>query len=124
MNNANGVIIRPYIAAVPIPPGSAVLNNGDNKVDLTGGTDFIGVYPFEANETKAAGETLGIAVAGVVKVRLSSPVTAGKRAVHVGGSVAVMGTAAGKYTTIGGFLESGATGEYVDMLICRDQITV
>jgi hypothetical protein len=63
---------RPYITETAILPGTGVVQgSGDNKVKApgTGGSgDFIGVFAWEANEPKAAGDEAGIAIAGVVKV--------------------------------------------------------
>jgi hypothetical protein len=95
--------------------------------DATGAGDFIGAYPYEANEPKEAGEPVGIAVSGAVKVLAGGTVTAGKKAVLKGdasGSFVNLPTAAGRYATCGVFLETGAAGEFVDMLIEHGSVTI
>jgi hypothetical protein len=125
MSNAKG-IVRPYVAGTDIQPGSSVNQGDGNKVILNNGLAFVGIYPFEGNEPKKAGEGIPITLTGVVKVRVSSAVIAGRRAVQgtQSGSIVMISTNAGRYETIGIFLESGAVNEYVDMLICRDQVSV
>jgi hypothetical protein len=119
---------RPYIAESVIPPGTAVVRgSADNKVkspaDGTG--SFIGIYAFEANEKKAAGDPVGIALAGMKKVLAGGTVTAGGKAVMAdGGSLINIPAAAGRYDTCGTFLESGVAGEYVDLLIEHGSVTI
>lgn len=115
---------RPYIAEVEIRPGRGVVQgSAENKVKLpsvNGEGDFIGVYPFEANMTHDAGDELGIALLGVVKVEAGNTVNAGKKAVLAeGGRFIEAEETDGTYNTFGTFLESGSAGEYVDMLIER-----
>jgi hypothetical protein len=122
---------RPYIAESAIMPGCAVVQgSADNKVKAPGnnGTgDFIGVYPFEANEAKAPKEEIGIVLHGVVKALAGGTVAAGKKAVlksDTSGSLVVLPSAAGAYSIVGTFLEGGSAGDYVDVLIERGNITV
>jgi hypothetical protein len=122
---------RPYIAESAVKPGCAVVQGGaDNKVKAPGanGTgDFIGLYPFEANEEKAKDDSIGIILHGVGKALAGAAVAAGKKAIlkaDTSGSLVVLPEAAGKYNTVGIFLESGSTGEYVDVLIQRASVTV
>jgi hypothetical protein len=122
---------RPYITETAILPGTGVVQgSGDNKVKApgTGGSgDFIGVFAWEANEGKAAGDEAGIALTDVVKVLAGGNVTAGKRAVlknDTTGAFVNIGTADGQYATCGTFLESGAAGEFVDMVIERGSVTI
>jgi hypothetical protein len=122
---------RPYITETVIQPGTGVVQgSGENKVKApgSGGSgDFIGVYAWEANEAKAAGAEAGIAVTGVVKVLAGGNVAAGKKAVlsdDTSGSFVNIGTVAGRYDTCGTFLQSGAAGEYVDMIVERGSVTV
>jgi hypothetical protein len=122
---------RPYISESTILPGSGVVQgSADNKVKApgTGGSgDFIGVFAWEANDRKEAGDAVGIALAGIVKVRAGGNVSAGKKAVlknDVTGSLVQIGTAPGQYATCGTFLESGAAGEIVDMVVERGSVTI
>jgi hypothetical protein len=128
MSNPAG-IRRPYITETVVVPGCAVVRGGaDNKVKApdAGGGDFIGIYPFEANEVKGPGEPIGIALTGVVKALAGGNVTAGKKAVIKDdtGSLVLPPGAPGAYETAGVFLEDGAAGEYVDFLIERGSVTV
>jgi hypothetical protein len=120
---------RAYIAESEIKPGCAVVQgSSDNKVKAPGadgGGDFIGLYPFEANETKAAGEEIGIVLHGVAKALSGGTVAAGKRAglkKDESGSLIILPSSPGSFFTVGVFLESGSAGDYVDVLIERDQI--
>lgn len=121
---------RPYIAESMIKPGAGVVQgSADNKVKAPaadGGGDFIGVYAFEAQEPKEAGDPVGIALSGAVKVLAGGTVTAGKQAVlkSDGSGRFVVPTAAGSYRACGLFLESGSDGEYVDMLIEHGNVTI
>jgi hypothetical protein len=122
---------RPYIAASAVKPGCGVVQGsaeGRVKSPASDGSgDFIGVYAFEANEPKEAGDQIGIAITGVVKVLAGGSAAAGKKAVlksDDSGTFATLPTAAGRYSACGTFLESGAAGEYVDMLIERGSVTI
>jgi hypothetical protein len=107
-----------------------VQGSGERKVKApgTGGSgDFIGVYAFEANEPKEAGEQIGIALTGVVKALAGGTVVAGKKAILKGdtsGAFITLPATAGTYNTCGTFLENGNEGEYVDMLIERGSVTI
>lgn len=120
---------RPYITEVEIKPGRGVVQgSAENKVKLPGVNgegDFLGVYPFEANMTHDAEDELGIALLGVVKVEAGDTVAAGKKAVLAeGGRFIEVDEEEGTYNTCGIFLESGAAGDYVDMLIERGAVVV
>jgi hypothetical protein len=122
---------RPYIAESEIKPGCAVVQgSADNKVKApgeAGAGDFIGVYPWEANEAKSAGDPVGIVLHGVVKVLAGGTVEAGKKAVlkaGASGSFEVLPDAPGRYNTAGMFLEGGSAGEYVDMIVERGSVTI
>lgn len=122
---------RPYIAESVINPGTGVVQgSAERKVKAPGSEgsgDFIGVYPFEANNPKEAGDPLGIAISGVIKVQAGGEVTAGKKAVlksDASGSFILLPAAAGQYETCGTFLENGTEGEYVDMLIEHGNVTI
>ncbi len=122
---------KSYLAETIINPGCGVVQgSAENKVKApgSGGSgDFIGVYPFEANEAKAAGESVGIALSGVVKVLAGGTVTAGKKAVlaaDTSGTFINCPTDAGRYETCGTFLQSGMIGEYVDMIVERGSVTI
>jgi len=122
---------RPYIAETAVKPGCAVVqgkaDNGVKAPGAKGEGDFIGVYSFEANEEKAAGEPVGIVLHGVAKALAGGAVAAGKKAVmkaDASGALVVLPETSGKYNVVGTFLESGATGEYVDVLIERGAVTV
>jgi hypothetical protein len=122
---------RPYTAESTIKPGTAVVQgSADNKVKAPGDAgagDFIGVYPWEANEARTAGDPVGIVLHGVVKVLAGGAVHAGKKA-HLqsdtSGSFVELTNAAGRYNTTGIFLESGSAGDYVDMFLEHDSVTV
>jgi hypothetical protein len=122
---------RPYIAESAISPGTAVVQgSADNKVKAPGenGTgDFIGVYPYEANDAKGANDPVGIVLHGVGKVLAGGTVAAGKTAIlkaDESGSFIVLPDAAGKYNTAGTFLEGGSAGDYVDMIVERGSVTI
>jgi hypothetical protein len=122
---------RPYFAENCIKPGTGVVQGSEeNKVaapDGEGAGDFIGVYAFEANEPKKSGETVGIAISGVVKVRSGGTVSAGKKAIlkaDDSGTFIQMGDAPGIYSTCGTFLQSGVEDEYVDMIVERTSVTI
>jgi hypothetical protein len=107
-----------------------VQGSAENKVKApgTGGSgDFIGVFAWEANEAKETGDEVGIALSGVVKVRAGGTVNAGKKAVlknDTTGAFVEPASAAGRYATCGTFLQSGAAGEYVDMIVERGSVTI
>jgi hypothetical protein len=122
---------RPYIAGSDIKPGTAVVQGkADNQVtapDKDGKGDFIGLYSFEANEKKAVGDSVGIVLHGVGKAVAGGTVTAGKKAIlkaDASGSLVVLPDTAGKYNTVGTFLEGGSAGDYVDVLIERGNVTL
>lgn len=122
---------RPYNAESAIAPGCGVVQgSAEKKVKAPaadGSGDFIGIYAFEANEPKEAGDPVGIAISGVVKALAGGSVIAGKKAVlksDASGSLMNVPTAAGRYTTCGTFLENGEAGEYVDMLIEHGSVTI
>jgi hypothetical protein len=126
---------RPYVTETALEPGTAVVQGTkDNtvKAPASDGTgDFIGVYAFEENDPKDIKDTVGVAITGVVKVLAGGAVHAGKKAVIADddadgevGSLVELPATAGTYNVVGIFLESGATGDYVDMLIERSTATV
>jgi hypothetical protein len=122
---------RPYKAENKIKPGTGVVQgSAERKVkhpDSDGSGDFIGVYAFEANEAKEAGDEIGVAVSGIVKVLAGGTVDAGKKAVlkaDASGAFVNIGDEPGLYQTCGTFLESGASDEYVDMIIERGIVTI
>ena len=122
---------RPYIAGSDIKPGTAVVQgSADNQVtapDNNGKGDFIGLYSFEANEKKAAGDSVGIVLHGVAKAVAGGTVAAGKKAIlkaDTSGALVVLPDTPGKYSTVGTFLEGGSSGDYVDVLIERGNITI
>jgi hypothetical protein len=122
---------RPYITESAITPGTGVVQgSAENAVKApgTGGSgDFIGVFVWEANDAKAAGDEVGIALCGIVKVQAGGTVAAGTKAVlksDTSGTFVNIGTAAGQYAVCGTFLQSGASGEYVDMIVERGSVTI
>jgi hypothetical protein len=115
-------VIRPYIAEAEIRPGRGVVQgSADNKViaAVDGSGDFIGVYSWEANMTHDEGDQIGIALSGVVKAEAGGAVNAGKKAVLAGNGrfIEMEGAEGVVYHTCGVFLESGDTGDYVDLII-------
>ena len=122
---------RPYTAESILKPGCAVVQgSADNKVRAPGAAgagDFIGVYPWEANEAKDAGDPVGIVLHGVVKVLAGGNVEAGKKAVlkaDTSGSFVELPSSEGQYNTVGTFLGGGSAGEYVDMIVERGSVTI
>ena len=104
---------RPYRVESAIAPGCAVVQgSADNQVKApgSGGSGvFIGIYPFEANEARLSGDSVGIVLAGVAKALAGGNVAAGKKAVvkkDDSGSLVVLPEAAGKYNIVGIFLEA------------------
>jgi hypothetical protein len=122
---------RPYITESAVLPGTGVVQgSAENKVKAPGAGgsgDFIGVFAWEANEAKEAGDELGVALTGVVKVRAGGTVNAGKKAAlknDTTGAFVEMGSGAGRYAVCGTFLQSGGAGEYVDMIVERGSATI
>jgi len=122
---------RPYRVEGEIRPGSAVVQgSGDNQVkapDAKGGGDFIGLYSFEANETKKEGDSAGIVLHGVAKALAGGTVAAGKKAVlkeDASGALVTLPEKSGRYEIVGVFLQSGSSGDYVDVLVERGGITI
>jgi hypothetical protein len=122
---------RPYVTESVIQPGTAVVQgSADNKVKAPGSDgagDFIGLYPYEANEAKTANESIGIVLHGVAKALAGGTVAAGKKAIlkaDASGSLVVLPSTAGNYNTVGTFLEGGSSGDYVDVLIERGFIKI
>lgn len=126
------MIIRPYIAETDINAGTGVVQgsreNAVKKPAANGSGDFIGVFAYDPHiPNREAGEHIGIALTGVVKVRAGGNVTAGKRAVlkaDDSGTFIDLPEEAGEYSACGLFLQSGETDEYVEMIIERGSITV
>ena len=120
---------RPYIAEAAIEPGRGVVQgSADDRVTISadGSGDFIGVYPWEANIAHNAGDQIGIALSGVVKAEAGGVVNAGEKAVLAGDGrfTAVESAEGAVYHTCGVFLESGDTGDYVDLIIERGLVIV
>jgi hypothetical protein len=115
---------RPYIAETAVKPGCAVVQGSrDNMVKAPGSDGLgavIGLYPFEANEEKAAGEPVGIVLYGVAKALLGGDAQAGMLAAlknDSSGTLVQLSASPGLNTTVGQFLEGGSAGDYVDVLI-------
>ena len=122
---------RPYKTESAISPGCGVVQGSSEtlvKAPGSGGSgDFIGVYPFEANAAKEAGDQLGIEISEIAKVQAGGNVTAGKKAAlkaDTSGTFINVATTAGAHPTCGTFLQSGASGDYVDMIVERGSVTV
>jgi hypothetical protein len=121
---------RPYTTESAIAPGTAVVQGSKEHTvkspGANGSGDFIGIYAYEANEAKEASDSVGIALAGTVKVLAGGVVSAGKKAVikDATGALVVAPTTAGQYATCGTFLENGTEGEYVDFLVEHGSVTV
>lgn len=73
--------VRPYFTETAVKPGRAVARgSAEHKVKAhasDGSGDFIGIYGFEANDEKAAGDQVGITLTGAVKARAGGAVSAG-----------------------------------------------
>jgi hypothetical protein len=124
-------VVRPYITETEIEPGTGVVQGSEeNKVmhpDTDGSGDFIGVYAFEANAPKTGDDQIGIVLSGAVKVIAGGTVNAGKKAVlkaDESGRFVELPSAGGQYNTCGIFLQSGASGEYVEMFVERGSVTI
>lgn len=122
---------RPYRTETAVNPGAGVVQgSAENTVKAPGAGgagNFIGVYAFEANAPKEAGDEVGIVLSGVAQVLAGGAVNAGKKAVLKGdasGSFVELPGAAGVYATCGTFLQSGSAGEYVDMVVERGSVTI
>ena len=121
---------RPYITETEIKAGTGVVQgSGERKVKAPGAGgagDFIGVYAWDANEAKAAGEEVGIELSDVVKVVAGGDVTAGKKAVlkDESGVFVDMPEIDGPISTCGTFLQSGVAGEIVEMIVERGSVTL
>jgi hypothetical protein len=122
---------RPYRTETAINPGTGVVQGSEEhkvrRPGTDGSGDFIGVYAFEANAPKDADEEIGIAIFGVAQVLAGGDVNAGKKGMLKGdasGSFIELPETAGRYATCGTFLQSGASGEYVDMIIERGSVTI
>jgi hypothetical protein len=122
---------RAYVTESAVKPGCGVVQgSAEGKVKSPapdGSGDFIGVYAFESRPAKEAGDQIGIALTGAVKVLAGGSVAAGKKAVlksDDSGSFVNLPSAAGRYNVCGIFLETGAAGEYVDMLIEHGSVTI
>jgi hypothetical protein len=126
------MIVRPYIAETDISAGTGVVQgakeNAVKKPAGNGSGDFIGVFAYDPHiPGREAGEHIGIALSGVVKVRAGGNVTAGKRAVFkadASGTFIDLPSAAGVYPVCGTFLQSGEADEYIEMIIERGSVTV
>jgi hypothetical protein len=121
---------RPYITETEVKPGTGVVQgSAENKVmhpDTDGSGDFIGVYPFEANAPKEAGDEIAVALTEVVKVVAGGTVNAGKKAIlkaDATGAFVELPDGGGTHPTCGTFLQSGSAGEYVDMIIERGSVS-
>jgi hypothetical protein len=122
---------RAYRTETAVNPGTGVVQgSAENKVKAPGAAgagNFIGVYAFEANAPKGAGEEIGVVLSGIAQVLAGGTVNAGKRAVlkgDVSGAFIEAPTAAGQYAVCGTFLQSGSAGEYVDMIVERGSVTI
>lgn len=121
---------RPYTAESVINAGCGVVQGSEEgkvkRPGANGSGDFIGVYAFEANQAKAKGDQVGIAIAGVVKVRAGDAVSAGKKATlkaDTSGTFIDVPATVGVHSTCGTFLQSGSAGEYLDMIVERGSVT-
>jgi hypothetical protein len=97
---------RAYYTETAVTPGAGVVQgSGETKVKAPGAEgsdDFIGVYAFEANEAKGAGDEIGVAISGIVQALAGGVVNAGKKAVLKGGASGAFieaPTEAGQYAT-------------------------
>lgn len=122
---------RPYIVEGEIQPGTGVVQGTtENQVRAPGPGgvgNFIGVYPSEGQLKKEDGEHAGIVIHGSCPVLAGGSVTAGKKAVlksDTSGSFVNCPDTAGVYSTCGLFLQNGEDGEYVDMLVERNSVTI
>jgi hypothetical protein len=111
---------RPYIAETIIAPGAACTQGSEeNKVRSPlagGGGSFIGVYAYEANEAKDAGEALGVAIYGVARVLAGGDVSAGSFA-EIKDETGAFVNSTGSARVCGMFLQNGSAGEYVEMFV-------
>jgi hypothetical protein len=122
---------KPYTTESALTPGTGVVQGSTERTvkapEENGAGDFIGVYAWEDNQAKEAGDRVGITLTGPAKVLAGGTVSAGKTAVlkqDTSGTFIAMGSTAGQYRTCGLFLESGESGDYVDMLVERGSVTI
>ncbi len=116
----NGSVIRSMKYSGNIPRGSVVCYQDENTVRLpASGSKVCGVYSQYKNENAedaATGEALPITVMGPAKVCVNEAVTAGAAA-YVKGTSGEAGVTAEGGRLIGRYLEDGASGDYVLVLV-------
>lgn len=113
-----------YVLESAIEPGMGVVQGStENTVRVAVSGDFIGVYPYEAGKLKKKEKDhIGILMNGEpAKVLVSGEVHAGKYAVLStvaadAGTFVECPNTAGVYAVCGVFLQSGKSGDYVEML--------
>ena len=122
---------RSYIAQGKITRGTAVVRGKkENQVTMPGAGgsgDFIGVYDALRNTAGAEDKAhVPIVASGLAKAVAGGAVTAGKHATikDKNGALVVVPSALGTYNTVGVFLEDGSSGDFVDVLVERSQVTV
>jgi hypothetical protein len=126
------MIVHPRIAETAILAGTGVVQGAnENAVKCpaaNGSGDYVGVFAYDPKKPQTdAGETVGVVLSGVVKVRAGGNVTAGKKAVlktDNSGKFINLPTAAGTYQVCGLFLQSGEADEFVEMMVERGSATV
>ena len=122
---------RSCIAKGAITRGAAVVRGRqEHQVSMPGAGgagDFIGIYDALRNTAGAKDQAhVPIVVSGPAKALAGGAVTAGKRATikDKTGALIVVPTGLGTYETVAVFLEDGSSGDYVDVLVERSQVTV
>jgi hypothetical protein len=126
------MIVHPRIAETAILAGTGVVQGTkENTVKCpaaNGSGDYVGVFAYDPKKPETAeGETLGVVISGVVKVRAGGNVTAGKKAVlktNASGTFINLPTTAGTYQVCGLFLQSGEADEFVEMMVERGNATI
>ncbi len=116
----NGAVIRSMKYSGNIPKGSVVCFKDESTVNLpAAGSKVCGVYSQYKNEDAkdaTTGEAIPVTVMGPAKVCVNEKVTAGAAA-YVKGTSGEAGVTAEGGRLIGRYLEDGASGDYVLVLI-------
>ena len=120
-----GAVIRSMQYTGTIPRGSVVVYSDEDTVKLPTGAEsdaLCGVYSqyrAEDADDAGAGGAIPVTVLGPARVCVGEAVTAGASAYVTGGSGEAVATkpATGVSRLVGRFLENGAKGEYVLVLV-------
>lgn len=110
------------ICETDVKVGEGVVFGSEQNRCKVGSGSFLGAYDAESSTAYdlKAGDHVPVRVDGVVLVRLGGDATAGTAAVcKADGSFENVAETAGTHPCVGLFLETGVTGEFVNMIIDR-----